>query len=67
MVTFTDKGAEKVSEFLVAQDADAALAGLRVGVRGGGCSSFTCIATSLGRALNALDGEPVAFEALSPV
>jgi chlorite dismutase len=29
--------------------------------------SFTCIATSLERALNALDGEPVpALEALNP-
>ena len=27
-------------EFLAAQDADAATAGLRVGVRGGGCSGF---------------------------
>ena len=40
MVTFTDKGAEKVREFLAAQSADVALAGLRVGVRGGGCSGF---------------------------
>jgi iron-sulfur cluster assembly protein len=40
MVAFTDKGAEKVREFLAAQDADATLAGLRVGVRGGGCSGF---------------------------
>jgi iron-sulfur cluster assembly protein len=40
MVTITDKGAEKVREFLAAQDADASLAGLRVGVRGGGCSGF---------------------------
>jgi iron-sulfur cluster assembly protein len=40
MVTFTDKGAEKVREFLAAQEADASLAGLRVGVRGGGCSGF---------------------------
>ena len=29
--------------------------------------SFTCIAMSLGRAVNALDGEPVAFEATSAV
>ena len=28
--------------------------------------SFTCIAMSLGRALNALDGEPVSFEAALP-
>jgi iron-sulfur cluster assembly protein len=40
MVTFTDKGAEKVREFLAAQNADVALAGLRVGIRGGGCSGF---------------------------
>jgi iron-sulfur cluster assembly protein len=40
MVTITDKGAEKVREFLTAQEADASLAGLRVGVRGGGCSGF---------------------------
>jgi iron-sulfur cluster assembly protein len=40
MVTITDKGAEKVREFLAAQDADIATAGLRVGVRGGGCSGF---------------------------
>ncbi len=40
MVAFTDKGAEKVREFLSAQSADVTLAGLRVGVRGGGCSGF---------------------------
>ena len=40
MVTITDKGAEKVREFLAAQEADESLAGLRVGVRGGGCSGF---------------------------
>lgn len=40
MVTITDKGAEKVREFLAAQEADANMAGLRVGVRGGGCSGF---------------------------
>jgi iron-sulfur cluster assembly protein len=40
MITITDKGAEKVREFLDAQQADATLAGLRVGVRGGGCSGF---------------------------
>ena len=39
-ITITDKGAEKVREFLEAQQADVALAGLRVGVRGGGCSGF---------------------------
>ncbi len=40
MISITDKGAEKVREFLEAQQADATLAGLRVGVRGGGCSGF---------------------------
>src|SRR5438045_9572065 len=40
MITITDKGAEKVREFLAAQGADLAAAGLRVGVRGGGCSGF---------------------------
>ena len=40
MITLTDKGAEKVREFLASQDAVAETAGLRVGVRGGGCSGF---------------------------
>ena len=40
MITLSDKGAEKVHEFLDSQQQDAALAGLRVGVRGGGCSGF---------------------------
>ena len=40
MITFTDKGAEKVKEFLASQGADIATSGLRVGVRGGGCSGF---------------------------
>jgi iron-sulfur cluster assembly protein len=40
MVTITDKGAEKVREFLAAQKADISTSGLRVGVRGGGCSGF---------------------------
>jgi iron-sulfur cluster assembly protein len=40
MIEITDKGAEKVHEFLSAQQAEANLAGLRVGVRGGGCSGF---------------------------
>ena len=39
-VTFTTKGAEKVREFLESQGLEAAAAGLRVGVRGGGCSGF---------------------------
>lgn len=37
-VTFTDLGAEKVRAFL--GDRDAGTLGLRVGVRGGGCSGF---------------------------
>jgi iron-sulfur cluster assembly protein len=40
MITLTEKGAEKVREFLAAQGADTDTAGLRVGVRGGGCSGF---------------------------
>jgi len=40
MITLTDKGAEKVQEFLGSQSAIAETAGLRVGVRGGGCSGF---------------------------
>jgi iron-sulfur cluster assembly protein len=41
MVTITDKGADKVREFLAAQPTeDVQAAGLRVGVRGGGCSGF---------------------------
>ena len=40
MITFTDKGAEKVHEFLASQGDQSELAGLRVGVRGGGCSGF---------------------------
>ena len=40
MITLTEKGAEKVREFLAAQAAVADTAGLRVGVRGGGCSGF---------------------------
>jgi len=39
-VTFTAKGAEKVHEFLAAQGTDVETAGLRVSVRGGGCSGF---------------------------
>jgi iron-sulfur cluster assembly protein len=40
MITITDKGAEKVHEFLTGQTADVSAAGLRVGVKGGGCSGF---------------------------
>ncbi|MDX6730625.1 MAG: iron-sulfur cluster assembly protein, partial [Baekduia sp.] len=39
-VLFTEKGAEKVREFLSSQGADMETSGLRVGVRGGGCSGF---------------------------
>jgi iron-sulfur cluster assembly protein len=39
-VTLTASGAEKVREFLSSQGLDDATAGLRVGVRGGGCSGF---------------------------
>ena len=40
MITITEKGAQKVHEFLSAQGADVSAAGLRVGVKGGGCSGF---------------------------
>ena len=40
MVTLTDRGADKVREFLAQQSQVADTAGLRVGVRGGGCSGF---------------------------
>ena len=40
MVTLTERGAEKVREFLASQGQVAEMAGLRVGVRGGGCSGF---------------------------
>jgi iron-sulfur cluster assembly protein len=40
MITLTDKGAEKVQEFLASQGSETETAGLRVGVRGGGCSGF---------------------------
>src|ERR1700732_1355195 len=40
MITLTDKGAQKVREFLSSQASVAETAGLRVGVRGGGCSGF---------------------------
>ena len=40
MITFTERGAEKVQEFLASQGAEIQTAGLRVGVRGGGCSGF---------------------------
>ena len=40
MITMTDRGAAKALEYLDAQGGDLAAAGLRVGVRGGGCSGF---------------------------
>ena len=40
MITFTDKGTEKVQEFLATQGGALETSGLRVGVRGGGCSGF---------------------------
>ena len=40
MIAISDKGAEKVHEFLASVEDDVAMAGLRVGVRGGGCSGF---------------------------
>jgi iron-sulfur cluster assembly protein len=40
MITLTDKAAEKVNEFMSAQTGTVETAGLRVGVRGGGCSGF---------------------------
>jgi iron-sulfur cluster assembly protein len=40
MITLTDKGADKVREFLASQGGEVETAGLRVGVRGGGCSGF---------------------------
>src|SRR5436853_6055042 len=40
MITLTDNGAEKVREFLSKQSSGVDIAGLRVGVRGGGCSGF---------------------------
>src|ERR1700729_2602381 len=40
MITLTDRGAEKVNDFLESQNTVAETAGLRVGVRGGGCSGF---------------------------
>ncbi len=40
MITFTEMGATKVQEFLASQSTDVQTSGLRVGVRGGGCSGF---------------------------
>ena len=40
MITVTDKGAAKIREFLEQQQASGSVDGLRVGVKGGGCSGF---------------------------
>jgi iron-sulfur cluster assembly protein len=40
VISFTENGAAKVQEFLSSQGADVQTSGLRVGVRGGGCSGF---------------------------
>ena len=40
MITLSDKGAEKVHEFFAGQGGAVETSGLRVGVRGGGCSGF---------------------------
>ena len=40
MISLTDRGAQKVREFMAQQGQAAQMAGLRVGVRGGGCSGF---------------------------
>jgi iron-sulfur cluster assembly protein len=39
-ITFSELGATKVREFLSSQGVEAENAGLRLGVRGGGCSGF---------------------------
>ncbi|HUA12150.1 MAG TPA: iron-sulfur cluster assembly accessory protein [Solirubrobacteraceae bacterium] len=39
-ITISELGAEKVREFLAGQQGGLQVAGLRVGVRGGGCSGF---------------------------
>ena len=39
-ISFSELGAQKVREFLDTQGAAIAIAGLRVGVKGGGCSGF---------------------------
>jgi iron-sulfur cluster assembly protein len=40
VITFTERGADKVHEFLAGQGTGVETSGLRVGVRGGGCSGF---------------------------
>jgi iron-sulfur cluster assembly accessory protein len=39
-ITFSEVGATKVKDYLEQQQADLSVAGLRVGVKGGGCSGF---------------------------
>jgi len=41
MLTITDNAAKKVNEFLISQGKSVDDAGLRIGIRGGGCSGFT--------------------------
>jgi len=43
MITVTDKGADKIREFLDQQQQNGSVDGLRVGVKGGGCSGFQYI------------------------
>src|SRR3954466_13338974 len=40
MIPLTANGAQRVQEFLASQSGDIRTSGLRVGVRGGGCSGF---------------------------
>src|SRR6266536_1016678 len=40
MINLTDTAAQKVHDFMAGQESPAETAGLRVGVRGGGCSGF---------------------------
>lgn len=55
MITITEKAADKVREFLAAED-DAELTALRVAVQGGGCSGFQY---ALGFDTGAQDGDEV--------
>ena len=54
-ITVTEKAADKVREFLAAED-DAELTALRVAVQGGGCSGFQY---ALGFDTGAQDGDEV--------
>ena len=60
-VAFTEKGAEKVREFLETQNADISLAGLRVGVRGGGCSGFQYHLAFDNQSLPYVDGSSIDY------